>query len=66
MVGAEVELGERCQLLSHVAMEGPTTIGADNRFYPFCSIGLAPQDISSQKVSRPAWKLAIITRSANM
>ena len=46
MIGPEVELGERCHLLSHVAMDGPTRIGADNRFFPFCSIGLAPQDIS--------------------
>ncbi len=46
VIGAHVELGERCHLLSHVAMEGPTKIGAENRFFPFCSIGLAPQDIS--------------------
>jgi len=46
VIGANVELAERCQLLSHVAMEGPTKIGSDNRFYPFSSIGLAPQDIS--------------------
>ena len=46
VIGPEVELGERCQLLSHVAVQGPTKIGADNRFFPFCSIGLAPQDIS--------------------
>ena len=46
VIGAHVEIGERCHLLSHVAMEGPTKIGSDNRFYPFSSIGLAPQDIS--------------------
>jgi len=46
VIGPDVELGERCQLLSHVAAEGPTRIGADNRFFPFCSIGLAPQDLS--------------------
>jgi UDP-N-acetylglucosamine acyltransferase len=46
VIGADVELGERCQLISHVAVEGPSRIGVDNRFYPFCSIGLAPQDIS--------------------
>jgi UDP-N-acetylglucosamine acyltransferase len=39
-----VELGERCHLVSHVAIEGPTKIGADNAFFPFCSIGMAPQD----------------------
>jgi UDP-N-acetylglucosamine acyltransferase len=46
VIGPQVELGERCHLLSHVAMDGPTRIGANNRFFPFCSIGLAPQDIS--------------------
>lgn len=46
VIGPEVEIGERCQLLSHVTMEGPTKIGSDNRFFPFCSIGLAPQDIT--------------------
>ncbi len=46
VIGPEVEIGERCQLLSHVAIEGPTKIGSDNKFSPFCSIGLAPQDLS--------------------
>jgi len=46
VIGAGVELGEGCHLTSHVAIEGPTKIGASNRFFPFCSIGMAPQDIS--------------------
>ena len=46
VIGAGVELGENCRLISHVAMEGPTKIGSDNGFFPFTSIGLAPQDIS--------------------
>ena len=45
MIGAEVELGEGCHLVSHVAIEGPTKIGVDNGFFPFTSIGMAPQDI---------------------
>ncbi len=45
-VGVDVELGEGCELISHVAIEGPTKIGARNRFFPFSSIGLAPQDLS--------------------
>ncbi len=45
-VGANVELGENCELISHVAVEGPTKIGNGNRFFPFSSIGLAPQDLS--------------------
>jgi UDP-N-acetylglucosamine acyltransferase len=46
VIGGEVELGKDCLLISHVAMEGPTRIGANNKFFPFSSIGLAPQDIS--------------------
>jgi len=46
VVGANVEIGEGCKLVSHVAMEGPTKIGADNTFFPFSSVGLAPQDLS--------------------
>src|SRR5580692_195870 len=46
VIGAEVELGERCRLGSHVAIEGPTKIGADNSFFPFCAIGMAPQDVT--------------------
>jgi len=45
-VGAEVELGEGCELISHVVVEGPSRIGARNRFFPFSSIGLDPQDLS--------------------
>jgi UDP-N-acetylglucosamine acyltransferase len=44
VIGADVELGEGCHLVSHVAIEGPTRIGTDNGFFPFCSIGMAPQD----------------------
>ena len=46
VVGANVELGDNCRLLSHVAIEGPTKIGADNSFFPYCAIGMAPQDIT--------------------
>jgi UDP-N-acetylglucosamine acyltransferase len=46
VIGPEVEIGEGCHLVSHVTIEGPTKIGINNRFFPFCSIGMAPQDIS--------------------
>jgi len=48
VIGGEVELGENCQLLSHVAIDGPTKIGAHNAFFPFCAIGMAPQDVTYQ------------------
>jgi UDP-N-acetylglucosamine acyltransferase len=46
IIGADVELGEDCRLASHVVIEGPTRIGADNLFFPFCAIGMAPQDVT--------------------
>ena len=45
-IGPGVKLGENCELISHVVIEGPTTIGSGNRFFPFSSIGLAPQDLT--------------------
>jgi len=46
VIAADVELGKGCHLVSHVAIDGPTKIGADNGFFPFSSIGMAPQDLS--------------------
>jgi UDP-N-acetylglucosamine acyltransferase len=46
VIGADVELGEGCELISHVAIEGPSKIGANNSFFPFCAIGMAPQDLT--------------------
>ena len=48
VIGANVELGEDCQLISHVAIEGPSKIGSNNIFFPFCAIGMAPQDVTYQ------------------
>ncbi|HEX3748022.1 MAG TPA: acyl-ACP--UDP-N-acetylglucosamine O-acyltransferase [Bryobacteraceae bacterium] len=45
IVGAEVEIGPRTRLMANVYLEGPTWIGADNTFFPFCSIGVASQDL---------------------
>ena len=44
-IGPEVVLGEDCKLISHVVLDGRTRIGARNVFYPFSSIGVAPQDL---------------------
>jgi UDP-N-acetylglucosamine acyltransferase len=41
-----VELGEGCELISHVVIHGPSRIGAHNRFFPFCAIGGEPQDLT--------------------
>jgi UDP-N-acetylglucosamine acyltransferase len=46
VIGAGVEIGESCRLQSHVAIEGPTKIGNHNVFFPFCAIGMSPQDVT--------------------
>lgn len=45
IVGAEVEIGARTRLMANLYIEGPATIGEDNIFFPFSSIGVASQDM---------------------
>lgn len=45
IIGPEVEIGPGTRLLSHVYVEGPIRIGANNLFYPYSTIGVAPQDL---------------------
>lgn len=45
VVGSEVELGDKVELVSHVAVAGITSIGAETRIFPFASIGHQPQDL---------------------
>ena len=44
-IGERVSIGNDCRFESHVIVEGPTTIGDGNQFYPFGTIGLQPQDL---------------------
>ena len=44
-IGAHVKIGAGTRLISHVAIEGWTTIGENNVFFPFCVIGAIPQDL---------------------
>ena len=45
IIGPGVELGEDCEVMSHVVIDGITQAGAGNRFYPYASVGLDPQDL---------------------
>ena len=45
VIGADVSVGGRTRLMGHVFIEGPTTIGEDNVFFPYSTIGVAPQDL---------------------
>ena len=44
VIGDAVELGDGCVLHAHAVVEGPSRIGRENVFYPFSSVGAAPQD----------------------
>ncbi|MGX9417122.1 acyl-ACP--UDP-N-acetylglucosamine O-acyltransferase [Vibrio sp. RC27] len=45
LVDSKVEIGDGTELLSHVVVKGPTTIGKDNRIFQFASIGEQCQDL---------------------
>jgi UDP-N-acetylglucosamine acyltransferase len=45
ILGAEVEIGRRTRLMAHVYLEGPTSIGEDNVFFPYSTVGVASQDL---------------------
>jgi UDP-N-acetylglucosamine acyltransferase len=44
-VGPEVVLEAGVELVSHVVVEGRTTLGAGAKVFPFATIGLPPQDL---------------------
>lgn len=44
VIGADVRIGAGTTVGPHTVIEGPTTIGRDNRIFQFASIGAAPQD----------------------
>jgi len=46
VVGANVEMGEECELMSHVVLRGPTRLGSHNRIFPFAVVGMEPQDLT--------------------
>jgi UDP-N-acetylglucosamine acyltransferase len=44
-VGPHVKIGKGSKLISHLVVEGWTTIGEDNVFFPFGVVGAVPQDL---------------------
>ena len=44
IIGAGVELGDDCEIASHVIIKGPTRIGKRNRIFQFASVGEDPSD----------------------
>jgi UDP-N-acetylglucosamine acyltransferase len=45
VIGPKVRLGDDVELVSHVCVDGVTTIGARTRIFPFAVIGHQPQDM---------------------
>ncbi len=46
IIGPDVILGKNCIVHSHCVLEGVLEIGEGNEFFPFCSIGAPPQDLT--------------------
>lgn len=44
IIGAEVEIGARTRFMGNSYLEGSTTIGEDNVFFPYSTVGVASQD----------------------
>ena len=45
VIGPQVRLGKGTVVEAHAVIDGDTVAGEANHFYPFCSVGLAPQDL---------------------
>lgn len=45
VIGAEVEIAAGVELMSHVVVDGRTTIGEGTKVFPFASLGTEPQDL---------------------
>jgi UDP-N-acetylglucosamine acyltransferase len=47
-VGANAVIDDGTRLVSHVVVDGHTVIGPDVVLFPFCTVGLEPQDLKYQ------------------
>jgi UDP-N-acetylglucosamine acyltransferase len=45
VVGQDVSIGDRTVIKASVYLEGPLSIGSDNVFFPYSTVGVAPQDL---------------------
>jgi UDP-N-acetylglucosamine acyltransferase len=45
VIGPNVVIGDNCELMSHVVVEGHTSIGEGTRIHPFVVLGHGPQDL---------------------
>ena len=45
VIGADVSIGAGTKLMGNVFVEGPCAVGEENTFYPYSTVGVAPQDL---------------------
>src|SRR6195952_5298992 len=45
VISADVQIGPDTRLMANVFVEGITSIGAGNVFFPYSTVGVAPQDL---------------------
>src|SRR5271165_529247 len=45
VINADARIGARTRLMGHVFVDGPIEIGEDNVFFPYSTVGVAPQDL---------------------
>lgn len=45
VVGPKVKIGKGTRLISHVTVDGDTTLGENNELFPYACIGMIPQDL---------------------
>ena len=45
VIGPDVVIGDECWIGPHVVINGPTTLGRDNKIFQFASVGEVPQDL---------------------
>ena len=45
IIGAEVHIGARTRMMANNYLEGPTSVGEDNLFFPYSTAGVASQDL---------------------
>lgn len=45
VIGAQVSIGDGCSIGQHAVIEGPTSLGANNRIYPHACLGTDAQDL---------------------
>ena len=48
VIGPQVHVGRDTVIDTHAVVDGDTLIGERNHLYPFCSVGLDPQDLKYQ------------------